>query len=327
MQRYKFIQSDKVLLLILVLSFSNIVLGQSNKGLYQISPKWKLGDIKRVHTESISKIFIKDSLLNNTRASAEYGIKVIDTIKNYTLLYFNELSPIKIESTSSIPAMDSAINILKEITKVIEQESASFKYKILVSKKTGLAFEIKNGDELLKNTDSALSILINELGSKRGKTKTQIDTMQQRATSLSKMNHSKILQTVINQINYIMQPYSYRFSYNSTISQKAMISDVNVLSEFGNIEMPATLTISSKETENNTLTVLTDTDYDKAFVLEQIKKKRKSLGDVKPSDIFLSEKVETVFALGNNWIIKHTSNVNFELKDVKVMNQSMISFH
>jgi mannitol-1-phosphate/altronate dehydrogenase len=70
------------------LLLSNISFSQSNKQLHHIKPQWKLGDIKKVHTESFTKVFIKDSLFNNTEATADYNIKVIDTLKNYTLLYF-----------------------------------------------------------------------------------------------------------------------------------------------------------------------------------------------------------------------------------------------
>ena len=73
-----------------------------------------------------------------------------------------------------------------------------------------------------------------------------------------------------------------------------MIHDVNALGEFGDIEMPAVLTISSKK-HDDSLTIQTDTDYDKDFLLEQMKKKHKNMSDFTTSDIFMSEKVETIF--------------------------------
>jgi hypothetical protein len=104
-----------------------------------------------------------------------------------------------------------------------------------------------------------------------------------------------------------------------------MIHDVNALGEFGDIEMPAVLTISSKK-HNESLTIQTDTDYDKDFLLEQIKKKHKNMGDVTTSDIFLSEKVETIFTTANGWMVSHKSNVVFKMKEVKVINETIVSF-
>ena len=149
--------------------------------------------------------------------------------------------------------------------------------------------------------------------------------MKQKVIGYFKLSEPKILETTINQFNYIMQPYSYTFPFNSMISYKTMIHDVNAMGEFGDIEMPAVLTISSKQ-HNISLTIQTDTDYDKDFLLEQIKKKHKDMGDLNTSDIFMSEKVETVFTTTNGWMVSHKSDVVFKMKEVKVFNETIVRF-
>ena len=104
-----------------------------------------------------------------------------------------------------------------------------------------------------------------------------------------------------------------------------MIHDVNALGEFGDIEIPAVLTISSKKNDKS-LTIQTDTEYDKDFLLEQIKKKHKSMSNVTASDIFMSEKVETIFTTANGWMVSHKSNVVFKMKEVTVTNETIVSF-
>ena len=104
-----------------------------------------------------------------------------------------------------------------------------------------------------------------------------------------------------------------------------MVYDVNALGEFGGIEIPAVLTISSKQ-HNNSLTIQTDTDYDKDFVLGLIKKKYKDMSDLTTSDFFLSEKAETIFTTTNSWIVLHKSNVVFKTKEVKVINEATVNF-
>jgi hypothetical protein len=167
--------------------------------------------------------------------------------------------------------------------------------------------------------------MIDEFGKKKGKTATQIDSMKQKVIAYCKMAEPKILETAINEFNYIMQPYSYTFPINSAVSRNAMIHDVNAMGEFGDIEMPAVLTISSKK-DDKSLMVQTDTDYDKDFLLEQIKKKHKNMSDVTSSDILMSEKVETIFTTSNSWIVSHKSNVVFKMKEVKVINETIVSF-
>ena len=315
----------KHILFVTFLLISNVVFSQSNKQLHHIKPKWQLGDIKNVHTESFTKIFIKDSLFNNTRAIANYSIKVIDTIKNYTLLYYSEPSSLDIITNSSNSKVDSVVNIFTKIIKNIEKETKSFKYEILVDKNTGQALKVINSDKLLKMIEKATSTMIGEFGEKFGKTNTQIDSMKQKVGSYFKLMRPKILETMINEFNYIMGAYSLTFPYNSSVSQKAMVHDVNAMGEFGDIEMPAVITTSSKKGDN-ILTIQTDTDYDKDFLLVQMKKKYKNMNNLTTSDIFLSEKAEASFNTITNWIESQKSYVVFKTKEVKVINETLVIF-
>lgn len=312
-------------LLVVCLLFSNFIFSQSNKQLHHIKPKWKLGEIKKVHTESFTKIFIKDSLFSNTEASANYSIKIIDTIKNYTLLYSSEPNSLDIKTNSTVSDVDSVVNIITPIIKKIEKETKSFQYEILVDKNTGQALKIKNEDTLLKLIEKVTSTMIGEFGERFGKTNTQIDSMKQKIVSYFKLKEPKILETMINEFNYIMGAYSLTFPYNSSVSQKTMVHDVNAMGEFGDIEMPAVITTSSKKVDNS-LTVQTDTDYDKDFLLAQIKKKYKNMNNLTTSDIFLSEKTEALFTTTTNWIVSHKSSVVFATKEVKVINETHVSF-
>lgn len=293
--------------------------------LHKINLKWKLGDQKMIHTESSTKIFVNDSLFNNTETTANYSIKVIDTVKNYTLLYSNESNSIDFETEFSILKKDSVVNFFTDIIKNIEKETNSFKYELVVDKNTGQALEVKNSDSFLKTIEQVTSKIIDELGEKMQKSNIRIDSIKQKVITHFKWAEPKILETMINQFNYIMQAYSYEFPYNSTISQKTMVYDINALGEFGDVEMPATLTISSKKYDN-ILTIQTDTEYDKDFLLMQMKKKYNNISNLTTSDIFLSEKAEATFTITNGWITSHKSNVVFITKEVKVINETIISF-
>lgn len=315
----------KHFLFVICLLLSNFVFGQSVKQLHKIKPGWDLGDFKKVHTESFTKIFIKDSLFNNTEATADYDFKVIDTINNYTLLYYSEPNSLDIKSNSSNPKVDSAVNILTRITKSIEKETKDFQYEMLVDKNTGQAFKVKNSDDFLKRVQDATFKMIEEFGEKKGIATIQVDSMKQKIVSYIKLNEPKIFETMINEFNYIMRAYALRFPYNSSISQKALIHDVNAMGEFGDIEMPAVITTSSKK-DVNSLTIQTDIDYDKDFLLEQLKKKYKEMEGLTTSDIFLSEKQETRFTTKNNWIDSQTSSIVFKTKKMKVINETHISF-
>lgn len=278
-----------------------------------------------VHTVTRNQIFIKDSLINNTEAISNYSLKIIDTAKYFTLLYANEPNSLDIASKSTIPEADTVINLMTNLIKRIEKESEAFKYELLVDKNTGLAFKVKNAEQFSKMITKLTGAMIAELAVKMRKSGTQVDSLKQKVSAHLKLAEPKIFETIVNQFNYLMQPYSYEFPYNKTISQKAMIQDVNALGTFGGIEMPATLTITSKK-DKNVLTIQTDTDYDKDFLLEQIKKKYKNMSKLTASDIFMSEKNDATFAVTNGWINSHRSNVVFMTKEVKVVNETLVTF-
>jgi hypothetical protein len=308
-----------------MLSISNFIFAQADLKLQQITPKWKLGDQKIIYNKSSTKVFVKDSLINNTEAIANYSLKVVDTFNNYTLSYANETNSINIVSKSSIREIDSAGNILTDIIKKIEKETNSFKYELIVDKQTGQATKVKNSDKLLKTVEKITLKLMVEFGKKMSTSNMQMDSLKGKVMAYFKMSEPKILETILNEYNYIMQAYAYEFPYNGSISQKTMVHDVNALGIFGNLEVPAVVTIGSKKT-NNILTIETDTDYDKNFLLEQIKKQFNNMSSLKTSDIFLSEKTESIFTIRNGWIVSHKSNVIFQTKEVKVINETSVSF-
>jgi hypothetical protein len=149
--------------------------------------------------------------------------------------------------------------------------------------------------------------------------------MKQKLVSNFKKNEPKILETIINEYNYVMGASSLTFPYNSSVSQNVMVYNLNAMSDFGDIEMPAVITTSSKKNDDN-LIDNTDIDYDKEFLLEQIKKKYKNMNDITTDDIFLSEKTETSFTTTTKWIISQKSDVVFETKEVKVINATSVTF-
>lgn len=313
------------LLLVICLIISNSVLSQSNKPLQHIKPKWKLGEHKKVHTETFTKVYLKDSLFNNTEAKSDYSIKVIDTVKYYTILYSNETGSLDIKSDSRASTVDSVMTSLTSIIKKVEKETKTFQYELLVDKNTGQALRIKNQDKLFDLVQELTSKMIDEIGEKAGKSHAQIDSAKQKLGNYFKSSGPKITETILNEFNYIMTAYSLRFPYNSSISQKAMVHDVNAMGDFGGIEMPAIITTSSKKGDKS-LKVQTDTDYDKDFLLEQIKKKYKNMSHLTASDIILSEKTEALFSTTTNWIVSHKSSVVFITKEVRVVNETQVNF-
>ena len=144
----------------------------------------EIRDKKRILTQSFSKVYINDSLFNNTEVTASYNMQIIDTTKNYTLLYYQDSDSLNVETKFSDSKFDSVANFLTEIIKKIEKETKAFKYELLVDKSNGLAFKVKNSDNYLKLIENATYTLIDELGRKKEKTNIQIDSIKQKVLAI-----------------------------------------------------------------------------------------------------------------------------------------------
>lgn len=303
----------------------NSSFGQTTHQLSKLTPKWKLGDEKVASNITSTKIFYKDSLINSTQAISKYRIKVIDTVKNYTIQFANLPNTMEIETKIANPALDSTTRFITNIIKKLEKNISAFPYEFYVNKSTGQAIEVKNADKFLQHIQELTTIIFIQLNDSMQELKIPIDSLKQIVSNQIKNAEPKILETMINEFNYLMQPYSYEFKLNSSISQKTMIHDVNALGEFGDVEMPAILTISSKK-QDNILTISTNTDYDKNVLLEEIKKKYQNMNHITISDIVLTEKVEAQFSIKNSWIIAHKSNIVFKTKEVHLINETIVKF-
>lgn len=97
-----------------------------------------------------------------------------------------------IKSSSSIPEADSVGDFLASMIKKIETETKYFEYEILVDKNTGQALRIKNEENFLSLIEKVVSKMMVEYGEKVGKTKAQIDSMNQKIVGYYKLMEPKI---------------------------------------------------------------------------------------------------------------------------------------
>ena len=298
----------------------------SQNDLISISPLWKLNEVRKVHSEATMKVYINDTLSSDTKAVNSYTIKVIDTTKNYLLSYSQKAGDLDLSLSFNNTKADSVAQKLTKIIKMIEVRLTNFQYQIVLDKQSGQAIEIKNRQELNDSLTIIIKSIVYELGTKKGKSQEQMDSMATKILRNFKAKEASMIETTLNQVNVIFQAYSYSFPLKGSYSQELMIHDVNAGGYFGASEFPATMVIQSVKNSNNTLKVNTNLLYDKKFLLEQIKKKSTAMNDLKEEDLSISEKNDILFDLKNTWIISHKSNVEFLTPKVKVYNETTMTF-
>jgi len=111
---------------------------------------------------------------------------------------------------------------------------------------------------------------------------------------------------------------------NSSMEREVMTRDITAASKSDTL-FPAIMKIESIEV-NDKMIVKTSLDYDKAFLLEQLKKSYNKLENVKPSEVSIIEKEEILFNLNTTWIHHHTTNLYFEIPGMKTLTKSSVTF-
>lgn len=291
--------------------------------LYQITPSWSIGDTRMIHSESESITYIEDTVYSSVKIVGDYSITVIDTVDFYFIQYSQLSDDMSIELNM---VNDSVTTFVMEMIRNIESQLSKVDYIVMVDKETGIAIEIQNIKELNDLITKASKELITQLGKKKGKSTTEIQQYQDYLMTFIDSIIPKISQTVLNSVNYLMQAYTYSFPINSTYKQDVTAHDINALGVFGTTEFPAVMTIYSEENEYD-LIIYTSTDYDKDFLLKQMKLKSKNLEELTIEELEISENEQVTIDLNTTWIKEHISTVVFQIPKVRVTEKTIVYFN
>jgi len=301
-------------------------------GLTKITPKWQIGDERTVHVEASTTITIADTLTTETTITSDFRIKVVDTVENYILRYTQTSIDFAVEPPLDIPEFKSAKEMVLYAVQKLIKEVSSFEYEVLVNKESGLAFDLDNSAEYLNFIELASIKIVGELHAatnkvavKKGIPEINIEKLNEVLLPRFKAAHPHLIQSVINGLNLLLQAYTYKFPISGSISEKTMVYPISALGEDGEIEYPATITLTSTTFENE-LVGYSKLDYDKTFFLEQMKKKTENLEETQASDLSMVENAEYVFDTNTTWIKLYKRNVSLELPNVRTVTQTTMTY-
>ncbi|WMJ71644.1 hypothetical protein RCC89_00435 [Cytophagaceae bacterium ABcell3] len=259
--------------LLLLLSFTHKVSAQEEE-LYNIPPIWKLGDKKNVTIEANNQVIVNDSVISNTRSKQKYIIEVIDTSGHYKLLYNFNAGETELDFSSEISEIEEMPNMIIELVHNIENQIKDMSYIVNINKETGLAFGIDNEGDLIAHIKSASNNFLQDYAFKMKIPKAKADSLEYKVVSYLTKVKQGLLETTINEVNSILQAYSYSFPINDSIFIETEVYDVNALGGFTGSDFPAIMMIAAELVdEERPLLIKTQLNYDKAFFLEQIKGK------------------------------------------------------
>jgi hypothetical protein len=308
--------------LTIILLLISLISSAQEVELFQITPKWSIGDERHVHTETKSTTYVNDAVYSEVDVVADYTIAVIGIEDHYTLSYTQESGDLEVDANFG---NDSVTNIIMDLIKKVENRAAHLEFIVSVDKETGGAYEIQNSEEINATMKTIILELVTDIGKSNDLSSEKIESLPSLLQPIIDSLIPQMNQTILNSINYLFQAYSYSFPLNSTYEQDMMAHDINAMGVFGTTEFPAILTLNSQE-DGNQIQISTSTAYDKSFLLAQMKNNSEYIEDITEDDLLILESDQVVIDLNSTWILEHLSTVRFQMPGVKVIENSLMRF-
>lgn len=313
----------KFLLYLFVLFFLGNLSAQVDK-LFQVSPHWKVGDMRKVHTDISTKVIYDGVLISNQRNIYDVNFRVLSTDDQFVLNYssFDRL-PSVIGSNEEGNENISNLKI-RGLLREVELQFGKSDLHVQVNNQTGVALDLKNGLEIIKNLKHKARKELREWALSEKLSEEEIRKfeieMDKRFTEI----YPKLKQTILDKSTMILSSYNVAFPMNGSVQKQVMTRDLTAASKSDSL-FPAIMKMESVEV-NDKIVVKTSLDYDKEFLLAQLKKSYHKLENVTPNEVSIIEKEEIMFDLNTTWILHHTTNLHFEIPGMKTITKSTITF-
>jgi hypothetical protein len=313
----------KFLLLFITILFFGTSFSQEEK-LFQVSPHWKVGDKRKVHTDISTKVIYDGVLISNQRNIYDINLRVLSTDDQFLLNYssFDRLPSVLGNSEDGV-GNKSSLKI-RSLLRDAEVEICKSDLQVQVNKKNGAALEIKNGLEILKKVEHSTRKEFREWANREEIPDAEIRNMEIDLGKRFIEMYPKIQQTILDKTTLIFSSYNIAFPMNSSSEKEVMTRDITASKKSDSL-FPAIMKMESVEV-NDKMIVKTSLDYDKKFLLAQLKKSYHKLENVKPEEVSIIEKEEIMFDLNTTWIHHHTTNLHFEIPGMKTITKSSVTF-
>jgi|GEM_PF-1843527 hypothetical protein len=313
----------KLVALLFVFFSIHIVFSQEQE-LYQVSPHWKVGDTRKVHTEMSTKVVYDDSLISDLRSDYDIEIKVLAVDEQYLLSYISldKLgSVLKKSDEIYISLAPEKINSLLENAEI---EIGKAELKIKVNNKTGAAIEVRNGLEISRNVKYTSLKELRKWCAKENKTESESRMIAVEFNKRFEEMYPLVEQAILNKTTSIFSAYNIAFPMNSSITREVMTHDLTAASKSDTL-FPALMKMETMEV-NDKMIVKTSLEYDKFFLLQQLKKSYSKLEKVEPSQVSIIEKEEIIFDLNSTWLVQHSTNMHFQIPGMKTLTKTVVTF-
>lgn len=304
----------KYLINLFTLVFPLLIFAQDDEIYYLLENDWQVGDIKHITQIDSTTIYNNDTVYLASGMKTEYKIKVlsiIDTtiIVSYQSIQLDEAIKIRSDEFDADPLQSS----IRELMHKLQRKMASTTIQFYVNKNDGLAYEIKNKDQVEKLLKETIMFMINDFldNSKIKFSKKEVNELTAYVNDEMVKNIPKVYQSMINSYNYFFQIYSFPFQYNQEYSTPTFVSNVDETKEV--YELPATIFIRHKELSSTTQEIKYWYKYDLEAAYQKLILDAGKENLVPQNQFDILEQVTTKYDVNTDWIFSQEEIVRAKI--------------
>jgi len=314
-----------VLLLIAIFVVTNFYSQSSSQEPSYLVVDWKEGDKKTVLKIDSTIAHINDSIFMQTEVKSNYKIEIVNKKDSVYEVLFKQLNVdsdalVRSEIFDANPIQKLLQNLIIEIQK----EMLGLEYSFLVNEYDALAFEITNENALVEHIEEAVVVMLNQFldASKVEIEENQRKEIRLRVKDYLDQNMAALMQTMLNEFNYIFQAYSMPFVLNQEYITTVNTYNVDQVN-YGDKETPSTLRINNSIQDSN-FNITYAYDYNKKEAYQEYIVAAGKGDQIAIKDFDISEKVISDFDIDTSWIKNSRSIIKLKMGFVKVYNTTRI---
>lgn len=304
----------RYLLVLIVTLYSIITFSQDEGSNFKLNTSWGINDERTVSKVGIKKIFLEEVLAKEITTSDDFKLKVIDTALRTTLQFQQIVKPITDKQLEETPQEE----LMQFMIENIELRMHGLPYHLLIDRSSGLAFEVVNETIYDENIPEIIAESMRDFQSSMQQSEEGLAEFKEQLANYLQASKKSILESIINQLNELLEPYTYTYPLKGTVEKEVVIDRIGGENEVVGKDVPATLTLTARKDQQE-LKVETSLTYDKAAFLTYMKRANPVFANVHPEELIVKEKKRFTANTQTNWVEKYTSEMLTEIPDIRII--------
>ncbi|XOV67302.1 MAG: hypothetical protein ACFHU9_16930 [Fluviicola sp.] len=311
----------KLIIVVVFWLVAGSLCAQGDVELYSIIPDWKKGEKRTITSETVSIIYVSDTVFQETNVSATHYIEVIEVEPLIKLRAFQKQNRVDFETESVMPGVDKKLNdLVEELTYALEEVEFILEF----DPELGQVTQLLNEDEVISLMKEAAIIFVNNLLPEDLTKEEKEKSVAQYELMVSSFK-DQMVQTFVNGINVSLQPYSFNYPIDGeTHSEEILTYEVNAIDPSVTDPVPAVLHITGIE-EGNSIKVRTTTDYDIDNILAQLKRTRKNV-NLDSEKWNITDESTFSINLNTTWIEEMNSSIECTFENIRVLDTTKVVY-